>query len=1076
MALENIPLFSAMNDKEVKPPFHGQHHHPPFTAQEAHLLILEKVNACISEVNNFEQRVRFEMDKFMDKSDTENQGFKEAIQASYNAFLELVQKEVNNFETTMTNDFTLYRGDLEKRYSDFVTSINNAYKALENDVVEKSQEMSADYVSFKNSVNLAYQTFTSNVEEHMSAQDDKIQEAYDYLKNNLLNTVKNGIDEMTADGSLNDVLREVFGSGFNFRGSEPYSTITSMSATKGDYVYSTTDGHYYMYNGTKWCDVGDSSMMAAKFDEYVEHDSYTHVSLLNNLTLNVDNVSKVVSLTRNYDSLGLIFTPDRWTAVTADKTFNFGEYVPTSKNGYTGAVVYNVTNAAIEMREMGSVPTHLLFNSEDIILFCAFFDANNAVKYFTYEPLEYINVTDEMNKTTCKIFRRVCCVGDSYTAGYIYRNNVAYPTNENYAWPHYVSSATGNEWINCGVSGANVLTWQTHERGLKKAQEAGKVQAYVIGLGLNDSANGTDRYVTIGTPADIGTEAQTYYGGMSAIIRKLNEINPTAKIFVFTCPEEMERIAPYNEAIRVIVNTYKDTYPIHCIDLYENRSMFKNRTITNDYTGGHYTPIGYEQFAEIIVEVMSKYINDNIADFQNVSFIPYDNVNVGGIVGWENGYFDDDGNRSHASTAYINTTIVTSGYIPSSVRVVKCDSPYFVRYFQYKEDGTFVGFSDKSRLHVIPDDNYKYKLQVRRWDADVTNDNIYPSDSSAIHLIEGEFDTKYGRSAYFAPFKNIPSYYKGYQDNYGRFNRETTTSELYVAFDELIKASGGYITKRGLGVDSSGENYVIRLDCVDNGIDGSVTDRTNKPKIMIVAGQHGGEKCSSFSLYYWLKDLIENWSKNGLLEYVRYHCHLVIIPVANPWGFDNVSYRNANNVNLNRNYEYGWYDAGDWGDAPLSEIETQIIADQVLRDRSIMYLADFHCNGDGTSLTEGGRPNWHSQLQTYDPVHDSLGTCSKNHIDNISRHWWDEYPFLNKATYGTCGSIDTGYWETGLPTLQGYASRNGIIANTFEGLNGFTGREAFGAEGTEACTKLIGNWIPAVLMHYAKYFDISLFE
>jgi hypothetical protein len=229
------------------------------------------------------------------------------------------------------------------------------------------------------------------------------------------------------------------------------------------------------------------------------------------------------------------------------------------------------------------------------------------------------------NVNTCKVFKRVCCCGDSFTSGHIADpSGIAYPTNEEFSWVHYMATATGNEWINCGQSGANVLTWQNVGRGLKKARESGKVQAYIIGLMINDQSSGTDRYVELGTSADIGTEAKTYYGGMSAIIRKLNEISPNAKIFVLTCPQTGGLYPAYNQAVYDIVDAYKNTYHVHCLDLLANIDMYSESSLKKDSWYGHYTAIGYEQFAEILTAIMSNYINENIKDFQDVAFIEYD--------------------------------------------------------------------------------------------------------------------------------------------------------------------------------------------------------------------------------------------------------------------------------------------------------------------------------------------------------------------------------------------------------------------------------------------------------------------
>lgn len=231
-----------------------------------------------------------------------------------------------------------------------------------------------------------------------------------------------------------------------------------------------------------------------------------------------------------------------------------------------------------------------------------------------------------LNKLTCRIFRKVVCCGDSYTAGYIRTDEPAgtpsVMTHEDYAWPHYMETITGNKWENCGSSGATTISWQTVARGLPKAQSLGKSQAYVIGLMINDV--GTTYHVDIGTSADIGTEANTYYAQLSKIIRELHTINSDAIIFVNTCPRNDSSFAPYNQAVRDIVNAYKETYHAHCIDLYNYLYLYDNASLTGDSLNGHFTAIGYEQFAEIYAYILSDYINSNISDFQSVHKIPYD--------------------------------------------------------------------------------------------------------------------------------------------------------------------------------------------------------------------------------------------------------------------------------------------------------------------------------------------------------------------------------------------------------------------------------------------------------------------
>lgn len=236
-------------------------------------------------------------------------------------------------------------------------------------------------------------------------------------------------------------------------------------------------------------------------------------------------------------------------------------------------------------------------------------------------PDSGVAIIPTIEHNTCSIFKKVVCVGDSFTSGHIHTGEDSVGTNEDYAWPSYMARLTGNEYINCGSSGATTITWLTHSRGLAKAQSTGVVQAYLVGLGLNDANNVGG--ITLGTAADIGTDAQTYYAGMSRIIRELNAISPKAKIFIQTMASNSSHTMACNVAIRDVVAAYADTYPVHLLDLEAYLPMYKTDLILGDKINGHYTAIGYQMFAENLRVIWSEYINNHIADFQDVYTLPY---------------------------------------------------------------------------------------------------------------------------------------------------------------------------------------------------------------------------------------------------------------------------------------------------------------------------------------------------------------------------------------------------------------------------------------------------------------------
>lgn len=265
---------------------------------------------------------------------------------------------------------------------------------------------------------------------------------------------------------------------------------------------------------------------------------------------------------------------------------------------------------------------------------CEIFRVSDLAESLNSTTAKKVEIANMTNVTTCRIYRRVCCCGDSYTAGYIHPigEQTASRVNEDYAWAHYLSLMTGNEYINCGVSGSNANTWLTASRGLQKAQEAGKCQAYLVGLGINDSSDDESRNLYLGSVSDIGTNAVTYYGKMSKIVTELYNINNDADIFLMTCPDgkngtyNPERYDGYNQAVRDIVSYFSDKAPkVYCLDLAAKKEMFiYNSSLTMDRANSHYTAAGYEQFAEIIYKLWSEYINSNIQYFAKVYQIPYD--------------------------------------------------------------------------------------------------------------------------------------------------------------------------------------------------------------------------------------------------------------------------------------------------------------------------------------------------------------------------------------------------------------------------------------------------------------------
>lgn len=230
-----------------------------------------------------------------------------------------------------------------------------------------------------------------------------------------------------------------------------------------------------------------------------------------------------------------------------------------------------------------------------------------------------------------KTFRRIGCIGDSYTKGYIHPSGGTVTEDENYAWPHYMEGITNNKYTNFGVSGSTAKGWMNGAAKLSDVQAQGnKCQSYIIGLMINDQDENNPYYAPVGSISDIGTDNNTYYAWYYKLVQAIIAVNPQAPIFCITCPLYENNFA-YNQAVRDIVSyCHGNGQKVYLIDLasdiYRTIKYFNNPVFVADKINGHYTAVGYEFMAECLKNIISDVINSNISEFQSVHLIPFDNV------------------------------------------------------------------------------------------------------------------------------------------------------------------------------------------------------------------------------------------------------------------------------------------------------------------------------------------------------------------------------------------------------------------------------------------------------------------
>ncbi len=176
--------------------------------------------------------------------------------------------------------------------------------------------------------------------------------------------------------------------------------------------------------------------------------------------------------------------------------------------------------------------------------------------------------------------------------------------------------------------------------------------------------------------------------------------------------------------------------------------------------------------------------------------------------------------------------------------------------------------------------------------------------------------------------------------------KKMKAADIYAMYDGLVEAWPGYAKRELLGYEASEEGLPVYLYTFAPPLPPSA-HATLFPAVFLTCGVHGEEKAPPVIAYLLMKHLCGQWQENALLETLRYNAKYLIIPVANPYGWNHNQRRNAGGVDLNRNFPDGWT-LGDperstyGGPEPLSEPESRFIRTVFERNPDIAAAFDFH--------------------------------------------------------------------------------------------------------------------------------------
>lgn len=548
-------------------------------------------------------------------------------------------------------------------------------------------------------------------------------------------------------------------------------------------------------------------------------------------------------------------------------------------------------------------------------------------------------------------------------------------------------------------------------------------------------------------------------------------------------PVDVERIISPIARLEIYIYDHSDEFlrkeEIRHADYTFDHENFKYRIHATGYEENivnyHSTKTGISLDDSATILMLSKKVEET-----------NENLNVFAL---DKGYQRDINYRSLWSQGYIYGTNGTDGIdphgcdywlysrsdiLPGTIHAVCAVDGYKARLFRYK-DGEFIDYVNVGNSPVKLNHNtYDYRLDVTYTANELGNRNDVNDMWRNVMLLADEApDQETGETR--SPFdKGLPidpitinGFYNDTHDHSFEFRPLQT-------YDELCQFNMAVADEEKIIGKSSDGRDILAYYFHRPYIDGSVN--TVRPKIIIVGGQHGFEKANVMAISYFMQ-LLFHASEEGELEELTQLCEtfdFIFVPVTNPYGYDNAIYKNANGVNLNRNYDYKWVEVSDpttdhyGGEAPFDQPETRAIRDLILNEENVVLVIDSHSKGSG-AVPSTRDMNWIVACGETDPYYSRLSHVARRHLSALRRHSVNNPPYAGaSSTVGYFEGFD-GKVNT-VPSLDNWCVYNNkIMSLTFEGFNAMPDEETLYSPDTlKLNTLMLINFILRFAEEYSR--------
>lgn len=210
------------------------------------------------------------------------------------------------------------------------------------------------------------------------------------------------------------------------------------------------------------------------------------------------------------------------------------------------------------------------------------------------------------------LFQRVGVVGDSYASGELWKNNTNIGDIYAISWIQQLARKYGFTGVNFSEGGLTTRSWLTSDKGSTLLQSTNACELMLLCLGINDYYSLGESY--LGTPSDIDSGADTFYGNYAKIIRQIWDKYNKTRIIMFTLAnnDNLPLVEKFNTAIKNIATHYN--VPIGNL----NTNFYINSNEYKQMIDGHPTVVNYNGLSSAYSEIISDVIANNQSYFNSL--------------------------------------------------------------------------------------------------------------------------------------------------------------------------------------------------------------------------------------------------------------------------------------------------------------------------------------------------------------------------------------------------------------------------------------------------------------------------